>query len=84
MDLLQGSESYGDSPYGELKKHKIHFVKPDSKERQDEKCNFRENGVSYRRCLEEQSSRLVWPFRRPGNTVPYGMVSGDEGGVPSR
>lgn len=84
MDLLQGSESYGDSPYGELKKHKIHFVKPDSKERQDEKCNFSENGVSYRRCREEQRSRLVWPFRRPGNTVPYGMVSGDEGGVPSR
>lgn len=31
LDLMQGSESHGDSLYGELKKHEIHFVEPESK-----------------------------------------------------
>lgn len=51
LDLMQGGESHGDSLYGELKKHEIHFVEPESKERQDEE----HNGVSYRRCREDTS-----------------------------
>lgn len=79
MDLMQGSESHRDNSYGELKKHKIHFVEPDSKERQGKE----RNGISYR-WGHEQRSKLVWPSRRPESTAPYGMAEGDEGGIPSR